>query len=95
MKMRWPAVQDVCLPVYEDSPDHATGDCLYSPPSRVVSVSVVGDRAFLSVRKYEENNTTTTTTEIVSESVSAEALLNALVIQMGVEYVQGLPRDTP
>jgi hypothetical protein len=80
-------VHEVVLPVYE----HDT-DAFMSPPEHVLTVSVVGERAFLSVRKYEETPKVTTTREIVSEAVSAEALLNALVMQMGVEWVQGLLR---
>lgn len=88
---RWKFVQDVYLPVYED-PDGPGDQVMYAPPSRVLAVSVVAERCFLSVRKYEEDNKTTTTTSIHDEVVSAEALLNALVLQMGVEFIQGVLR---
>lgn len=93
LEPRWHFVQDVYLPVYEDAPDHPDGESLFAPPSRVLAVSVVGERAFVSVRKYEEDSRTTTTTEIVAEAVSAEALFHALAMQMGVEWVQGIWRD--
>lgn len=93
LEPRWGFVQDVYLPVYEGNPGHPEGESLFAPPSRVLSVSVVGERAFLSVRKYEETHDTTTTTSIVSEAVSAEALLHALLMQMGIEYIQGVWRE--
>ena len=90
---RWGFVQDVVLPVYED-PDGPGDSVMYAPPSRVLTVKVVGERVFIAIRKYEETNDTTTMTTLHEEMLSAEALLNALVIQMGIEHVQGLLRRT-
>jgi hypothetical protein len=87
---RWKHVQEVVIPVYEDNP--GGDDVIYAPPGRVLTVSVVAERVFLAFCKYEEDNKTRTTTEIAAESLSAEALLNALIMQMGVEWVQGILR---
>lgn len=90
---RWTFVQDVLLPLYEDTePGDPRGDALFAPPGKVLSVKVVAERVFLAFCKYEEGHDMTKTTHMQAESCSAEALLNALVMQMGVEYVQGLLR---
>ena len=91
---RWKFVHRVQLPVFED-PGGPGEEQVFCPPSRVLDVSVVAERVFLTFSKYTEDSKTTKTEEIVSESVSAEALLLALVHQMGVEYVQGLLRQVP
>ena len=88
---RWKYVHRVQLPVFED-PDGPGPEDVLCPPSRVLDVTVVAERVFLTVSKYTEDARTTKTEEIISESVSAEALLLALVHQMGDEYVQGLLR---
>jgi hypothetical protein len=84
---RWKYVHRVTLPIYE----HDT-ETVCAPPRRVVMVDVVAERVFLTVADYTEDSTTTTTKAVTSEAVSAEALLLALISQMGVEYVQGLLR---
>lgn len=90
---RWKSVQDVQLPLYEDTePGDPRGDAIFSPPGKVLSVKVIGERVFLAFCKYEEDHNTVKTTHMQQESLSAEALLNALVMQLGVEYVQGLLR---
>jgi len=55
-------------------------DCLdgAKPPARVLTVSVVGDTAFLAVEDYTEGGGSTTTKEVAQISVSLPSLRDAL-----------------
>lgn len=57
-------------------------DCLDGarPPERVLTVSVVGDTAFLSIEKYTEGGDTTKTKKTADISVSLASLRDALVL---------------
>jgi hypothetical protein len=55
-------------------------DCLdgAKPPARVLTVSVVGDTAFLAVEDYADGGGSTTTKEVAQISVSLPSLRDAL-----------------
>lgn len=61
----------------------------YSPPERLLSVSVVADIAFLELVSYDEDNDTTTTKRIgPCLAVDLRALLYALASQSPVEFAR-------
>ncbi len=56
-------------------------DCLdgAKPPARVLTISVIGDTAFLAIEQYAETgNSSTTTKEVADVSVSLPSLREAL-----------------
>lgn len=73
-------------------------DCLDGarPPDRVLTLSVVGDTAFLAIEKYAEGSGTTKTKEIVDISVSMPSLREALELLANDREREDLrPLDPP
>jgi hypothetical protein len=76
----------VALPCFEGRAGQE--DAILAPPGEILQVCIVGPHAFLDLCKYDEGNPATTTTVTSHVHVDADSLLNALVMQMGVERVR-------
>lgn len=82
------ATQYVVLPCYEKDGGHA--DQIVAPPSRVLTVEVIGPIAFLRISNYpyDAERKDNIPTLIEDCDVDAKALLQAIAVQLGYEVVR-------